>query len=101
MLTQTLHFLDFQGGFKLITGLHSVIQYHSKISQFGQKFENFSNKLSGHFSAQTTLYLILSNFLLSKLFKIIFKNVGVDVKAVVFVKFIKFEIVLLSFGSGV
>jgi hypothetical protein len=40
-------------GFTAITGLHSVIPYHSIIVAFGDFLENFSNNSFGHFSAQT------------------------------------------------
>jgi hypothetical protein len=93
--------LDFEGGFKLITGLHSVIQYHSNIFHEGQNFQKVSNNESGHFSAQTTAYFILFRSNSFEAFKIIFKNVGVDVKAFHHVCLIRFTIVLLSFGSGV
>jgi hypothetical protein len=52
--SHTLPSFGFDGGLIDITGLHSVTQYHSNIFQFGQNFEKFSAKLSGHFSAQTT-----------------------------------------------
>ncbi|MBR7036986.1 hypothetical protein IKI14_03860 [bacterium] len=40
-------------GFTAITGLHSVIPYHSIIVALGAFFENFVNNSFGHFSAQT------------------------------------------------
>jgi hypothetical protein len=40
-------------GFTAITGLHSVIPYHSIIVAFGDFLPNLTNKSFGHFSAQT------------------------------------------------
>jgi hypothetical protein len=99
--SHTLQSFGFFGGFIDMTGLHSVIQYHSNIFHFGQYFLKFSAKLSGHFSAQTTAYFKLFKSSAFAIFKIIFKKVGVAVRALILQCFIKFVIVLLSFGSGV
>jgi hypothetical protein len=56
MGNQTVHLLISAlrlNGFTAITGLHSVIPYHSIIVAFGAFFENLVNKSFGHFSAQT------------------------------------------------
>jgi hypothetical protein len=53
---QTVHLListHFLNGFTAITGLHSVIPYHSIIVASGDFLENLTNKSFGHFSAQT------------------------------------------------
>jgi hypothetical protein len=53
---QTVHLListPFLNGFTAITGLHSVIPYHSIIVASGDFLENLVNKSFGHFSAQT------------------------------------------------
>gem|GEM_PF-6638491 len=53
---QTVHGLLQTIGFIETTGLHSVIPYHSKITQFGDNSLNLSNTSFEHFSAQTTAY---------------------------------------------
>ena len=84
------------GGLIEITGLHSVIPYHSRIFPSGQSFWKLSKRLSGHFSAPTTAYLMvckgyvipsppgrgLGRGLDAAI--IIFRNVGVAVSAVAF-----------------
>jgi hypothetical protein len=89
------------GGFILITGLHSVIPYHSNIFPLGQIFVNNSNTLSGAFSAQTTQYFKVLSFSSLPQERIIFKNVGVAVRVVAPQCLMRLAIILASFGSGV
>jgi len=98
----TDHFLGLSNGLIVITGLHSVIQYHSMICALLEfNLLNCSNTDSGHFSAHTTAYFKDFKSFDQAWSIIILRKVGVAAKAVASVCLISSTIVLESFGSGV
>lgn len=98
--SQTVPGFGFSKGFTEITGLHSVIPYHSINFAHGTFFASHSNNSIGHLSAPTITALNECNCFAVPAPRILLKNVGVAAIPVACVCSIILASVVASFGSG-